>query len=37
LLKQGVGRLTEILKELEHWLIEHEYDSIKQLKGSVSQ
>lgn len=37
LLKQGVGRLSEILAELELWLIEHEYESISQLKGSVSQ
>jgi dihydroorotate dehydrogenase (fumarate) len=37
LLKQGVGHLTQILTELEQWLIEHEYESINQLKGSVSQ
>ena len=37
LLKQGVGHLTQILTELEQWLIEHEYESISQLKGSVSQ
>ena len=37
LLKHGVGRLTEILTELEQWLVEHEYESISQLKGSVSQ
>ena len=37
LLKQGVGRLTEILTEMEQWLVEHEYESISQLKGSVSQ
>ncbi|MDD5227728.1 MAG: dihydroorotate dehydrogenase-like protein [Methylococcales bacterium] len=37
LLKDGVGRLTEMLTELERWLIEHEYESIEQLKGSVSQ
>ncbi len=37
LLKQGVGRLTEILTELEQWLVDHEYESISQLKGSVSQ
>jgi dihydroorotate dehydrogenase (fumarate) len=37
LLKQGVGRLTEILTEMEQWLDEHEYESISQLKGSVSQ
>ena len=37
LLKQGVGRLSEILDELDQWLVEHEYESISQLKGSVSQ
>lgn len=37
LLKQGTARLTEIRNELEQWLIAHEYVSIQQLKGSVSQ
>ena len=37
LLKHGVGRLTEIISELEQWLDEHDYESIEQLKGSVSQ
>lgn len=37
LLEQGVDRLTEIRNELEQWLTVHEYDSISQLKGSVSQ
>ncbi|MBK8815356.1 MAG: dihydroorotate dehydrogenase-like protein [Methylococcaceae bacterium] len=37
LLKQGSSRLTEIRNELENWLEEHEYESIRQLKGSVSQ
>jgi len=37
LLKHGVGRLTEILNELEQWLVEHDYESVSQLKGSVSQ
>lgn len=37
LLKHGTGRLTEILTEMEQWLGEHEYESIDQLKGSVSQ
>lgn len=37
LLKEGVGRLSEILTELEQWLDLHEYDSVEQLKGSVSQ
>ena len=37
LLQHGTGRLGEILNELEQWLGEHEYESIRQLKGSVSQ
>lgn len=37
LLQHGVGRLGEILNELEQWLSEHDYESVRQLKGSVSQ
>ncbi|MDD5214928.1 MAG: dihydroorotate dehydrogenase-like protein, partial [Methylococcales bacterium] len=37
LLCHGAGRLTGILTELEQWLTEHDYESINQLKGSVSQ
>ncbi len=37
LLKLGSTRLTEIRNELENWLVEHEYESVQQLKGSVSQ
>jgi dihydroorotate dehydrogenase (fumarate) len=37
LLKAGVGRATEILSEFSAWLEEHEYQSVKQLKGSMSQ
>jgi dihydroorotate dehydrogenase (fumarate) len=37
LLKDGVGRLSTILTELETWLDAHDYESIEQLKGSVSQ
>ncbi|MGR8932634.1 MAG: dihydroorotate dehydrogenase-like protein [Gammaproteobacteria bacterium] len=36
LLKDGIGRLTEIRDELQQWLEEHEYQSISQMKGSVS-
>ena len=36
LLKDGIGRLTQIHDELQHWLDEHEYQSIEQMKGSVS-
>jgi dihydroorotate dehydrogenase (fumarate) len=37
LLRNGVGRLREILVDLERWLIEYEYNSISELKGSLSQ
>lgn len=37
LLANGPNRLSEILNELEEWLVSHEYESIRQLKGSVSQ
>ena len=36
LLEHGPDRLTDILDELAQWLIAHEYESIQQLKGSVS-
>lgn len=37
LLEKGIGRLSEIHAELSDWLEAHEYQSIRQLKGSVSQ
>ena len=37
LLKNGIGRISEILKDLENWMEEHEYDSIDLMKGSMSQ
>jgi dihydroorotate dehydrogenase (fumarate) len=37
LLRNGVGRLREILIDMERWLIEYEYESIAQLQGSLSQ
>jgi dihydroorotate dehydrogenase (fumarate) len=37
LLERGTARLGEILQELQEWLVEYEYESIAQLKGSVSQ
>ncbi len=36
LLNSGPGRCTDLLKQLEHWLSAHEYDSVEQMKGSVS-
>lgn len=37
LLEHGTARLADMLIDLENWLAEHEYSSIAQLKGSVSQ
>lgn len=37
LLERGIGSLTEILQGLEQWLNDHEYESVQQLRGSVSQ
>jgi dihydroorotate dehydrogenase (fumarate) len=37
LLRNGVGRLNEILVDLERWLVEYEYESVNQLQGSLSQ
>lgn len=37
LLKEGPGKLAEILENLTAWLTEREYESIQQLIGSVSQ
>ena len=34
--EHGVQRLSEIRRDLAAWLIEHEYNSIKQLQGSMS-
>ncbi|QQR89882.1 MAG: dihydroorotate dehydrogenase-like protein [Myxococcales bacterium] len=37
LLRNGIGRITELRSELQEWLIEHEYESVKQMQGSMSQ
>jgi len=37
LLKNGVGRVSQILMDLETWLEEHDYESVRQMKGSMSQ
>ncbi len=37
LLKKGIGELRSILTELEQWMQEHEYDSVAQMQGSMSQ
>lgn len=37
LLKNGIPRLTEIERQLQMWLADHEYDSVARLQGSMSQ
>ena len=37
LLRNGIGRIGEILVDMERWLDEYEYESIAQLQGSLSQ
>jgi dihydroorotate dehydrogenase (fumarate) len=36
-LQQGPARAAGILEEMYDWLEEHEYDSVEQMKGSMSQ
>ncbi|GCE28067.1 dihydroorotate dehydrogenase [Dictyobacter alpinus] len=37
LLAHGSGRLTQILFDIHTWMVEHEYESIQQMIGSMSQ
>jgi len=37
LLQRGLGRIGEILAEVAFWLVEHEYESLDELRGSLSQ
>ncbi|MEI6044122.1 MAG: dihydroorotate dehydrogenase-like protein [Chloroflexota bacterium] len=37
LLLNGVERVSEILAGLSHWMDEHDYESVKQMRGSMSQ
>jgi dihydroorotate dehydrogenase (fumarate) len=37
LIKHGPQKLAKTLTEVERWLEEHEYESVEQLKGSMSQ
>jgi len=36
LLKNGIGRVGHILDDLKVWMEEHEYESVKQMQGSMS-
>jgi len=37
LLKNGIGHLKTVRDELLSWMLEHEYESIRQMQGSMSQ
>jgi dihydroorotate dehydrogenase (fumarate) len=37
LLQHGMGRLMHILIDMQEWMVEHEYESIQEMKGSMSQ
>lgn len=37
LLKNGIGRLPALLADIEKWMVDHEYESIRQMQGSLSQ
>ncbi|RJP23634.1 MAG: dihydroorotate dehydrogenase-like protein [Candidatus Omnitrophota bacterium] len=37
LLRHGVGRIREVLADLKKWMEEHEYESVEQMRGSMSQ
>jgi dihydroorotate dehydrogenase (fumarate) len=36
LLREGIGKIDELLKGLTTWMDEHEYESIRQMQGSMS-
>jgi len=37
LLRNGINHAAKILEDLQNWMVEHEYDSVRQMKGSMSQ
>jgi dihydroorotate dehydrogenase (fumarate) len=37
LLQNGLGRVAQILDQTEFWMSEHEYETVKQMRGSMSQ
>jgi dihydroorotate dehydrogenase (fumarate) len=37
LLRNGVGRINEVLTEMRQWMEDHEYESVSQMVGSMSQ
>jgi dihydroorotate dehydrogenase (fumarate) len=37
LLQNGIDHVTSVLRDLVRWMEEHEYESITQMRGSMSQ
>jgi dihydroorotate dehydrogenase (fumarate) len=37
LLRKGIGVLSTILADMQAWMEQHEYESVRQMKGSMSQ
>ena len=37
LLKNGIERIPQIETEMSDWMVEHDYESVRQLQGSMSQ
>ena len=37
LLQHGIDHMASVLARLVHWMEEHEYESIRQMRGSMSQ
>jgi dihydroorotate dehydrogenase (fumarate) len=37
ILRKGISRVNEILEDLTRWMEEHEYESVRQMLGSMSQ
>ena len=37
LLKNGPGHITQVLADIDRWMLDHEYISMQQMKGSMSQ
>lgn len=37
LMRHGIAHIRDIENEMKHWMIEHEYESVQQMIGSMSQ
>jgi dihydroorotate dehydrogenase (fumarate) len=37
LLRNGIGHIRQVLREMEIWMEAHEYESVQQMQGSMSQ